>query len=131
MAKKAEPTAWVGWSYFAGTLLLLGGGMQVIAGLAGIFSDTFYRSVNGTTLAFDFTTWGWIHLGLGVILMLAGVGVYAGKTWARLVATFLAVLSMLAHMAFLSAYPLWSLVAIVVDGFVIYALTMHGDELAE
>ncbi len=130
--KSVEPTAWIGWIFFAATMLLVIGGMQIIAGLVGIMNNQFYAAVtSGAIIAFNYTAWGWINLLLGVVAMLSGLGILAGSAWARVVGVFLTVLVMIANVAFLSAYPLWSIISLVVGGCVIYALTMHGDELSE
>lgn len=124
-----NPTAWVGWVFFAAAMMLAVGGMQIIAGLVSIFNDTFYVATQSGLVAFSYTTWGWIHLLLGIVIMLTGIGLLAGSMWARVIAVFATVLLMVDNVAFLNAYPLWSLTSLVVGGFVIYALTMHGSEL--
>jgi hypothetical protein len=67
---------------------------------------------------FDITTWGWIHLILGIVVALAGVGLLAGRTWARVVGITLAVLSAIANFMFIPHHPLWALAA-------------HGRELLD
>jgi len=121
-------SGWVGWSYFAGALLMVAGGVNIIAGLAAIFKEGFYVVTESNLIAFNYATWGWIALLIGIGLILTGVGVWAGATWARLVAVFLAVLALLDHVAFMSAYPLWSIIGIIINGLIIYALTVHGGE---
>ena len=122
-----QPTAWVGWIFFAAAMLLVVGGMQIITGLVAILRDNFYVVTSSGLVAFNYTTWGWINLILGIVAMLTAFGVLAGSMWARIVAIFATVLTMLANVAFLNAYPLWSIISLVVGGFVVYALTMHGD----
>jgi hypothetical protein len=117
------------WVLFASSMLALLGGMQIIAGLVGIFNADFYVTTANNLIVFNQTTWGWIHLVLGLVSMLAAVGILVGATWARIYGVFLATLLMLGHIVFLTAYPLWSIIAIIVNGLVIYALTLHGDEL--
>lgn len=132
MAQKVttQPTAWVGWIFFASVMLQVLGGLQIIAGLVGIFRQSFYVLTSSSTLmAFNYTAWGWIHLILGIVTMLAGIGILAGLPWARFTAIVVAVVAMLSNITFLTAYPLWSIVALVINGFVIYALAMHGQEL--
>ena len=124
-----EVTGWVGWVYFAGILMIIAGIFQMINGLTALLHEGFFVVGKQGLLVFDFTTWGWIHLLLGLVVLLAGVSVLSGHLWARVVAVFLAILSILANFAFLEAYPVWSIVTIVVDGFVIYALTVHGQEV--
>lgn len=124
-----KPTGWVGWIYFASAMLLLIGGLEAIAGLTAIFKDNYYLVTQSHLLVFNYTAWGWIHLVLGVLIFLAGLAVMSGRMWGRVVAIFLAVLSILGNLSFISAYPLWSIVAITLNVFVIYALTVHGSEV--
>ena len=125
-----KPTAWTGWIFFAAAMLLAVGGMQIIAGLVAILNNDFYVATQAGLVAFNYTTWGWIHLVLGIVAMLTGVGILVGSAWARVVAVFATVLVMVDNVAFLNAYPLWSIVSLLIGAAVIYALTMHGDELA-
>lgn len=131
MAKNDVPTGWVGWVYFASVMLLIAGGLQIINGLAGIFHESFYVVTQKSLLAFNFTTWGWVHLLLGILILLTGVGVWGGNKLAQVAAVFLSALLILVNIAFLSAYPLWAIIAITINGFVIYALTLHGDEVKQ
>ncbi len=130
MANKKDPTGWVGWVYFAGAMLIAVGGLQIISGLVALFRDNFYVVTSSHLVAFSYTTWGWIALILGILLLLTGVGVWAGQAWARVIAVLLAVLAMLNNFAFITAYPLWSIFGIIISGLIIYALTLHGDEVA-
>jgi hypothetical protein len=126
-----KPTAWVGWVYFASAMMVLVGGMQVIAGLVAIFNHTYYLVTQNGLVALNYTAWGWIHLLIGVLIVAAGFAVMSGKTWGIAVGVIMAILSALANLAFLSAYPVWSIILIAIDVAVIYALTMHGSELRE
>ena len=131
MARRTDPTAWVGWVYFAGAMLLAVGGLEIISGLVGIFHHSYYVATTAGLVAFNYATWGWINLLLGILLMLTGLGVWSGNTLARVVAVFLSVLALIDNLAFMSAYPLWSIVAIIINVMVIYALTLHGNEVGE
>jgi hypothetical protein len=126
-----EPTGWVGWVYFASAMMLLVGGMQSIAGLVALFKDDYYVVAQNGLIAFNYTTWGWVHLLMGILIFLAGLAVAAGRTWGIVIGVLLAIVSALANVAFLSAYPIWSIMAIVINVFVIYALTIHGSELKD
>ena len=77
----------------------------------------------------SYTGWGWIHLILGVFVIVAGLALFRGAMWARVVAIALAVISAVGNLAFLSANPVWSAIMIAVDILVIYALTAHGREI--
>jgi hypothetical protein len=124
-----ERTAWVGWIMFAGVMMIMLGVFEAIEGLVAIFNDEYYL-VAGRDLivSVDYTTWGWVHLLLGIVIIAAGLGVMVGQMWARLVGIILAVLSAVVNIAFLAAYPVWSTIVITIDVLVIYALTVHGRE---
>jgi hypothetical protein len=123
-----QPTRWVGWVYFAGAMMMLVGGLEAIAGLVAIFKDDYYVVTEKSLLVLNYTAWGWIHLVLGVLILLAGLAVMSGQTWGRVIGVFLSILSILGNLAFISAYPIWSIIAITLNVFVIYALTVHGRE---
>jgi hypothetical protein len=128
----AEPTSnvWAGWATFAGIMMIMIGVFHAIAGLVALFNTTYYTVPNtGLVLTVSYYGWGWLHIIGGVLVFLAGLGLLAGKTWARVVAVILAGLSALANLAFLPAWPIWSIIVIALDVVVIYALTVHGKEL--
>jgi hypothetical protein len=124
-------TRWVGWVVFAGVMMFMLGCFEVIAALVAIFDDDYYLvDSGGLVVRVDYTAWGWLHLVIGAVVIAAGVGVLTGRMWARVVGIVLAVLSALANMAFMAAYPLWSILIIALDVVVVYALAMHGGELS-
>jgi hypothetical protein len=123
------PTGWAGWIYFAGFMMLLLGGFQVVEGLVALFHNSYYLvTANRLLIHVNYGVWGWTLLIVGVIVAAAGFGVMVGQTWARVVGVIVAALSALVNLAFISAYPLWSVLVIALDVVVIYALTVHGRE---
>jgi hypothetical protein len=128
--RSEEPTGWVGMVIFAGVMLVMLGGFQAMEGIVAIFRDEYYLVTrNGLVLDLDYTVWGWTHLILGLLAVAAGIGIFAGQMWARVLGIIVAVISALANMAFLAAYPIWATIVIAVDVLVIYALAMHGREV--
>jgi hypothetical protein len=126
----APPSAWVGWTAFAGVLMVMIGTFHVFQGLVALFKDEYYLVGNeGLMVTVDYTGWGWTHIIAGLVVALAGFGVFAGKMWARVIGVILAVVSALVNVAFLSAYPIWSVMMIALDVVVILALTVHGSEI--
>jgi len=119
----------VGLSVFAGTLLVLVGVLHAVQGLVALFNDTFYVVGQEWTFSFDVTTWGWIHLLLGVLVAFAGFFIFRGAVWARTVGVAVAVLSAIVNFVWLPYYPVWGLVVIALDVFVIWALTVHGRDI--
>ena len=110
-------------------MMLMTGAFQALAGLVAIFENEFYVSTRNYLFQFDATSWGWIHLVVGLIVAFAGWGLLSGRTWARVVAITLAVFSATANFLFLPYYPFWALTVIALDVFIIWALTAHGHDL--
>jgi hypothetical protein len=121
----------VGFILFAAIMMIMAGVFQAIQGLVGIFENEFYVATRNYLLKFDATTWGWIHLILGLVVAFAGWGLLSGRTWARTVAITVAVLSAIANFAFIPYYPFWSLLIITLDIFVIWAVAAHGGQLRD
>ena len=130
-AQNNTPTGWVGWGYFASFMMMMLGVFEGIAGLAAIFKDDFYVVTQNHLLVFNYRTWGWISLILGIVVFMAGLELLRGAMWARVLAVFLAGLSLIGNMAFVDAYPIWSITMMIIDVLIIYALTVHGGELSE
>src|ERR671912_899340 len=120
----------VGFILFAAIMMIMVGIWQALQGLVAIFENEFYVATRNYLFQFDATTWGWIHLILGLLVAFAGYGLVSGRTWARVVAITLAVLSAIANFLFIPYYPFWSLLIIALDVFVIWAIAAHGREVA-
>lgn len=127
--RHAQPTAWVGWIYFASVMMIIAGALNAIYGLIALVNDEWVVWGNRADLYLDLTTWGWMHLILGGVVLLAGIGLLSGNVLARGIAVFVASLSIVANFLFIPAYPVWALTIIAIDVFVIFALTAHGREL--
>src|SRR5690242_10935428 len=116
-----EPSGWAGWVVFAGVMLMLVGGFQIIQGLVALFDEGFYLvGKSGLVVQVNYTTWGWVHTIFGVVAVLAGIGLLMGNLAARIVGVVIAFLSALLNLAFISAYPVWSAIMITLDVIVIY-----------
>jgi uncharacterized membrane protein len=123
-------TAWAGWVIFGGVMLIMLGAFQIVEGLVALFDDGFYLDrPDGLVVDVDYNTWGWIHTVIGIVGVLAGIGLLAGNMAARVAGVVIAVLSALVNLAFISAYPVWSTILIAFDVIVIYAIIVHGREL--
>ena len=126
--KPREPVS--GWAIggltFAATMLVLIGIFQVIAGLVAIFNDDFYVLTANYTFDLDTSGWGWIHLIIGIAVILVGYFLYAGATWAGVTAIVLAMLSAVSNFFFIPYCPFWSILVIALAVWVIWALTRPG-----
>jgi len=127
-----EPTGWVGWIVFAGTMMALLGTFHVIQGLVALLDDQYFLvTESGLVVSADYTAWGWTHLILGLIVAGAGFALFAGHMWARIVGVIVALASAVVNLAFLAAFPLWSSLMILLDVLVIWAITVHGSEVKQ
>ncbi|MET9891034.1 hypothetical protein ABZZ47_12610 [Streptomyces sp. NPDC006465] len=116
-------SAWVsGWTAFAGVMMIFGGAMAIFQGIAAIAKDDVFVTTRNYAYSFDLTSWGWIHLTLGVLVVLAGIAVFRGLLWARIVGITLAGLAMIANFMWLPYSPVWASILIAIDAFVIWAL---------
>lgn len=128
---ESSPSGWaIGFTAFAGVIMIMAGGFQVFAGIAALAEDEFYVRTPNYILNVDATQWGWTHLLLGLLVLFAGFAVLSGQTWGRVVAIALAVLSALANFTFIPYYPFWAITVIALDVFIIWALTAHGRDIA-
>ena len=119
----------VGVTTAAAIILIIGGVCHGMQGVVGIATNEFYVTTQRWIFQFDVTTWGWIHLLVGGIAVFAGVGLFSGKVWARTVGVIVAGVSILVNFAWLPYYPMWSILIIAFDMFVIWALTAHGRDI--
>jgi hypothetical protein len=128
--KPDPPPPVSGWAHggvvFAAVLLVLIGIFQLIAGLAAIFDDEFFVVTQNYVFDLDTTAWGWVHLILGLALVLTGAGLMRGSPWAGIVALALAMLSAVANFFFIPYYPFWAIVEIALAIWVIWSLTRPG-----
>ena len=116
----------VGGITFAAILMVMVGTFQALEGLAAIIDDQFYVVTKNYAFDLDVTAWGWIHLLLGIVIVLVGLGLFARQTWAGITAIALALLSAIANFFFVAYYPWWSLLVIAIDVWIIWALTRPG-----
>ena len=128
---QSRPAGWVvGMAIFATTMMVVIGFFHVVQGLAALFQNEIYVVGAQYVFSFDLTAWGWTHLIVGILLVVAGLGVLSGNVLARTVAVILAGASLIVNFLFIPAYPVWALTIIALDVFVILALTVHGRDLA-
>lgn len=127
----ARTTGWVGWAVFAATMMIIGGSLNAIYGMVAAVNDDWVAWSNTDVVFLDLTTWGWIHIVVGVVVALAGFGVLSGNALARTIGVLVAGISLITNFLFIPVYPLWALTVITIDALVIWALTAHGRELRD
>jgi hypothetical protein len=125
-----EMSGWVGWIVFAAVILMVNGTFNAIQGLSALIrDDAYWVTQGGEVLTFNITSWGWIHLLLGIASIFVGYLLLKGSTFARVLGIALVSLNLIAQFAYLPLYPFWGMVGIAVGFFVLYALIVHGGEL--
>ena len=111
-------------------MMVLLGSFHAIAGLAALFNESYFVAPSGDlVVSVSYDTWGWAHLVGGLVVLAAGVGLFTGATWARVLGVGVAMLSAVGNLLFLAAYPLWAITMIALAVLVIYAISAHGAEI--
>jgi hypothetical protein len=127
-----EPSgAAVGWTAFAAVMMILVGGFQAMSGLIAILRDDFYVVTREYLFQFNTTAWGWIHLIIGVVVVVSGFFLFTGNVLARTVGVIVALLCAFAGFLWVPYYPVWGITFVVISVVVIWALTAHGRDIVE
>lgn len=116
-----------GWRTFSGVAFYLVGGFNIVGGLAAIFKDEVFVVGDDGLLVADYTAWGWFLFILGLVQLAVGVGIFRGRGWGRLLGVILAALSAMLHIAFLVAFPAFSLITIALAVLVCYGLIVPDE----
>jgi hypothetical protein len=114
-----------GWIAFAGVMMVILGSLDAFWALAAILNDEIVVVGGSGALIFDITTWGWIHLVLGVAVALTGVGLITGNSAARVAGIFFVAVNAVAQIVWFPAAPLWAFLIIILDTVIIYQLTVN------
>lgn len=129
VARSTQRTS--GWVIFSGTIASLAAAANLIYGITLLVKDDWLVITSTALVRFDTTTIGVTNLIFSALLFAVAVGVLRGELWARVGGIAIAAINLLSQMTFLSLYPAWSWLVIVVDGLIIYGLAVHGHEVAE
>jgi len=116
----------IGGAVFAGVMMIIIGAFQSISGLAAIVEDDLFVVGRDYIFSLDTSAWGWVHLALGIVILIAGFALFSGKVWAGTFAIVLATLSAVANFFYIPYYPWWAILIIAIDVWVIWALTRPG-----
>ena len=127
MARSMSRNWAAGGTVFAACLMILVGVWQVLVGVAAIAEDSIFVETPGYIYQLDLTGWGWIHLVIGALAVIAGLFIFAAQEWARWLGIALAIVSAVGQFFWLPYQPLWSMMVIAADVFVIWALATVGE----
>jgi hypothetical protein len=119
----------LGLTFFAAMVMLIAGTAQFFTGLSAVLGNVPYAfTADHQLLHFSLTTWGWIHLLVGLVVFGAGATLLSGQRWARAVAILFVLFSAITSFLYVPQYPLWALTVIALDVLVIWALATHGRD---
>lgn len=132
MRGKPASTAWSGWVGFAGWLMVLVGVIDFFEGLIAIIRGQYYLATANQIVVFNTTTWGWLTLLGGIVLLLVGYGLLMRASWARWVAIIAISVNLIGQLGFLGSatYPLWALTVVGLTFVILYALIVRWNEAA-
>jgi hypothetical protein len=117
----------LGRAIFAAVLLMVGGVLNVIYGIAAIGNAKFF--VHDTHYVFaNLKTWGWVTLILGILEFLAALSLFGGGTYGRYFAIVVGALAAIGALLSIPAYPLWSIAVFALSLWIIYGLAIYGTE---
>jgi hypothetical protein len=127
-----RPTHWGALLVFAGVMLGVVGLFHAMAGFTALLDDeVLVVRAHNLVVSFDYAVWGWVHLLVGLVALVASYLLLRGNIVGRALAVGVAVLSMVVDFAFLPAQPWWSALGIVFNVVIVYAITAHGAELKD
>ena len=121
-------SGWLPVVFAAGVLLAVLGVWNIVDGLNALIRGSFVVTDADRVIALDVAGWGWILLAIGVVEVVAGIALWIGAYWARVVAVLVAGLNGVVQLAFVAAYPVGAILIMLVAVFVIYAVVRHGSE---
>jgi hypothetical protein len=129
-AEPPEPTNWVGWIMFGGLVGIMLGIFHIFQGFIAVLRDDYYLvNSDGLAVKVDYTAWGWVHMGIGLLMLLSGAGLLAGYTWARWTTVVFVLISAIINVGFLKAFPIWSVLMIALCVITLWAVVVHGREM--
>jgi hypothetical protein len=116
-----------GWAGFAGMMILVVGTFNLIWGFVALVQDDYFAS--DQLLMWSLNSWGAIHIAIGCLQLLTALLIFSGSGAGAVLGVLFSFLSAIGALLAIGAYPIWSIVILVIDGLVIYALTVYGDAL--
>ncbi len=120
-----------GWVVFSGVIVAIAAATNLIYGLTLLLRDDWVVLSQSTVVTFDTTTVGVTYLIFAALAAFVAMGIFHGDLWARVLGILVASLNLVSQFAFMSIYPAWSWLVVIVNGLIIYGLAVHGDEVAE
>jgi hypothetical protein len=113
-----------GWAAFAGMMILIAGSFNIIWGIVAV-TDDYFSSAN--LIFWNLDAWGWVHIVLGALQIVTALLIFSGSTMGAVLGITFAFFNAIGALLDIGAFPVWSVIILVLDGLIIYALTVYGD----
>jgi hypothetical protein len=128
---EGEPRgAVLGFTLTAAVLMMVSGLWSFLEGLAAIIKGQFFVVLPNYVYNISVTGWGWIHLIIGAAVFVAGAFLFMDKMWARIVGVVLACISAVVNFLYIPYSPVWSVIVIGLDVFIVWALLAPRNQRA-
>jgi hypothetical protein len=112
----------IGFTALAAILMMLSGGANILEGIAAVIRGAYFVSLPNYAFNTSVSGWGWTHLIFGIVVFMAGACLFLDMLWARVAGVLLASVSLLLNLVYIPYFPVWSIIVIALDAFVIWAL---------
>ncbi len=120
-----------GMILFAGMLLGLAGFMRIVDSIwAFRYSGPLPQNLQNSVLGSNLTTYAWVWLVVGVVLIVASMLVFFQSEFGRWIGIFAAAIAALSAITFMPYYPVWALLYIALAVVVVYALARYGGRVS-
>jgi hypothetical protein len=114
-----------GWATFVAAYLTLTGVLNIVWGIAALSNKSYFTT--GGLLWSELNTWGWVAIVVGAIQVLGAILVAARRAGGAIIAGTLAFFGIMLNFLSIGAYPVWSVILLVIDAMIIWAVTVHSD----
>jgi len=119
-------SGWFAMVIAVGVILIVLGVWNAIDGLTALVAGDFVVADAERVVALQVAAWGWVLLALGVVEVVAGIALFVGARWARVVAVLVAGFNGVVQLAFIAAYPVGAILIMVVCALMIWTVVRHG-----
>jgi hypothetical protein len=114
-----------GWPTFVAVYLTIAGLLNIVWGISALSSKSYF--ISGGLLWSELNTWGWVAIIVGAIQVIGALLVAVRRAGGAVIAGFLAFFGIMLNFLSIGAYPVWSVILLVIDALIIWAVTVHSD----
>jgi hypothetical protein len=117
-------TRGAGRALFAAVLLMIGGVLNIVYGIAAIGNSHFFVANQKYVFA-NLKSWGWVTLILGVLELLASFSLLSGGSYGKWFGIVVGSLAAISALFSIPAYPLWSIAVFALSLWIVWGLAQY------